>query len=115
MQTIENQLQSLVRRAGQVLIRIIENNDNASKAFLDFSLSMKGGELSESIKEVADNFRWKNPEKDGFPPIGTVCAIRKHGETMIGRLVDTEEWDDWEVNGEYEDCVEEYFVLPRNI
>jgi hypothetical protein len=68
--------------------------------------------ISEAM-EIADNFRWKNPQKDGFPRIGTVCAIRKHGETMIGRLVDTEEWDDWEVNGEYEDCVEEYFILPQ--
>jgi len=114
MQTIEKQLESLAAKAGQMLIKIIESNsDDARKAALDFSISIRGGELRKSIEEVADNFRWKKPQKDGLPPIGTVCAIRKHGETMIGRLVDTEEWDDWEVNGEYEDCVEEYFVLPQ--
>jgi hypothetical protein len=78
------------------------------------ALTVHNGEIRQSDEKCCRTTSGgKNPRKDGFPPIGTVCAIRKHGETMIGRLVDTEEWDDWEVNGEYEDCVEEYFILPK--
>jgi hypothetical protein len=55
MQTIENQLQSLVRTAGRELIHIIKNNDDATQAFLMFIASIHDGELSKAIKEVEHN------------------------------------------------------------
>jgi hypothetical protein len=62
--------------------------------------------------KLGNDKTWIDPKVSGFPPIGTMCAIRKNGDTMIGILTDIDEWDDWSVNGENEDCVDSYFILP---
>lgn len=74
-------------------------------------------ETKQAVLNAMDRWaklEWKDPVKDGFPPEGTECVIRKDGDIMIGVLQNSDDdWDDWVVNFENVDCVDEYLVLPK--